>query len=644
MRTTKRNVRGLFGLTFTPMSRARRVLISSLCAVVIGGLAARVQADSFSTGFEPGEGYAPGSINGQNTWGGQNPPGIAVNTSIDQEVTTAGFCSGTQSYRESSFFTSGSFGDQVFSPSLTDAAGEPGAIDGGFANTTNLQPRFSATVHFKSVTGAAQDSHVVISPDRGDGARMSWIQVSDNITDPGDGRVGLSVSFFEYRLTSNAGNDCDGGPSQLDAENKCFIFAVLATNLDRSTCHSIDLVMDFVDGPANDVVSVSVDGGPAFVGTSWEDYFRNNQNPPFTDAPPVDSLLFRVGGAAEGNSGEGFFFDDVSYASGPAPACGNLVVNLGEQCDPPGSSTCGAFVGGSCGVDCQCPTTTTTSTVAPSTSTTTTSSTTTTTAAACGNMVLDFGEQCDPPGSSTCGAFVGGSCGLDCQCPTTTTTVAPPTSTSTTTVATTSSTTVTVVTTSTTTTTLCMPQPENTSPACSNMLDDDCDGLPDCADPDCSGIFPCPKASKDPTLIKFGRAGGLDLIKGHAKLDMAPADITAMRVGVLLTNPNGAVYSGSLPAGALTAGSNGRTFRFQNPDARAGGGIYSVKIKQSSDRRSYTFSFASYGNLSAATDSHMRLQFYVGEDPAAARDGRIFITIDTPWTQTPRGWRAPKDH
>jgi hypothetical protein len=40
----------------------------------------------------------------------------------------------------------------------------------------------------------------------------------------------------------------------------------------------------------------------------------------------------------------------------------------------------------------------------------------------------------------------------------------------------------------------------------------------------------------------------------------------------------------------------------------------------------------------------MRLQFYLGEDANAAQDGRIFITLEAPWKQTPNGWRAPKDH
>jgi len=175
------------------------------------------------------------------------------------------------------------------------------------------------------------------------------------------------------------------------------------------------------------------------------------------------------------------------------------------------------------------------------------------------------------------------------------------------------------------------------------MIDNNCNGLIDCADPSCSSIFPCLRASKDPTIIRFGPAGSLDLIRGHAKLETTPVDISAMSVGVLLSNLHGAIYSGSLPAGALTASSSGTIFRFLNSSARTGGGIYSLKIKQNGNT-SYTFSFASYGDLSAATDPNMRLQFYIGEDANAARDGRIFITRDQPWMRTPSGWRAPKDH
>jgi len=170
------------------------------------------------------------------------------------------------------------------------------------------------------------------------------------------------------------------------------------------------------------------------------------------------------------------------------------------------------------------------------------------------------------------------------------------------------------------------------------MVDDDCDGKTDCMDPDCDGVPPCPPAPNDPTLIRFGRSG-LDLIKGHASLPMSPVDVTASMVGVLLANQAETIYSASLPAGALTAGPSGTIFRYRNPDARLAGGLYSVKIKQRRDGSAYTFSFTGYGDLSAATDPNMRLQFYVGES-----GDRPFITINKPWTQTPTGWRAPKDH
>jgi hypothetical protein len=368
-----------------------RRLVLFVGAVLLARLGS-ARADSISVNFESPD-YHTGSIDTQQGWGGQNPPGIPINGSIIQGVTNTGACSGTQSYHESSSVTENAFGDQVFSPSLVDSAGESGAIGGACSTTTTQgcavdgdcpvsetclvfaggtrQSRFTATVHFRSVTTTSQDSHVVISPDRGDGARMSWIQVSDNVANPlackggdangescatladcpntttndstagcnssvcmcaPDGRSGLSVSFYDYRTPAHPFTDClDGAVNGVDGQGKCFVFAVLATNLSRTTCHEFDLTMEFYDGEANDVVRVSVDGGAPFTGTSWEDYFRNNQNPPFSAPPPVDSLLFRVAGTAEGNSSDGFLFDDVSYASGQCQAATRFVTTSGND-------------------------------------------------------------------------------------------------------------------------------------------------------------------------------------------------------------------------------------------------------------------------------------------------------------------------
>ena len=172
------------------------------------------------------------------------------------------------------------------------------------------------------------------------------------------------------------------------------------------------------------------------------------------------------------------------------------------------------------------------------------------------------------------------------------------------------------------------------------MLDNDCDNKVDCVDEDCNRITPCRPARKDPTQISFNRSGGFDRIRGHATLDTAPVDIMARTVGALLSRDPmlvpGVVWSAALPGNKLTASTSQRIFRYRDPYARTLGGFYSLKIKQRTDGTAYSFSFTAYANLSAATVSDMRLQFYLGDD--------VFITSTLPWTQTSNGWRAPKDH
>src|SRR6516164_8403012 len=184
--------------SFLPRRTVRRTVAAVLLSAAAGAVATSAWADSISIGFE-GPSYTIGSLDGQNGWGGQTPPGIAVDTNIDQAVSSADAHTGSQSYRESSFYTTGSFGNQMFSPSLTDRAGEASSAADGFAGGT-LQQRFMSTVWFKSTVLVPQDSHVVYSADRGDGARMTWVQVSDNTTPQADGRAGLSVSFNDYKV------------------------------------------------------------------------------------------------------------------------------------------------------------------------------------------------------------------------------------------------------------------------------------------------------------------------------------------------------------------------------------------------------------------------------------------------------------
>ena len=241
-------------------------------------------------------GYALGSVDGQNGWGAQGLA-IPVNPNLDQEVVTnagAPPSFGGQSWRFSNAYTTGSFGDQVFSPSAPDEAGEASAEGGGLSGGTR-QSQFAAEWDFTSAQPTAEQPGLGItaSPDRGDGARMSWVRMEDHAD-------GLAVLFNDYQRNGNTA--CE---SPAD-----FVQTEIASGLDRGTAHHVEVVMDFVAGAANDVVKVYVDGSLAHTGTSWEDYFRDCEGNP---TRTVDSLLFRSSGTAQpANAGKGFLIDNLS--------------------------------------------------------------------------------------------------------------------------------------------------------------------------------------------------------------------------------------------------------------------------------------------------------------------------------------------
>lgn len=220
--------------------------------------------------------------------------------------------------RISNAVTSGCFGDQTFSKSLTDEVGETDAQNGGLSGGSR-QSHFEASWDFASTVPGSEQAglSVVASPDRGDGARMSWVQMADT-------SAGLDVNFFDYQDVAPFGalaTPADGCGTVDD-----FMFSSVATGLDRSVPHNIKVTMDLVDGPRNDVVRVYVDGVLMHTGTSWEDYFRwctesggGVVNDPVADASrTVDSILFRTGGAAApATLGNGFLIDNLSTMSGP---------------------------------------------------------------------------------------------------------------------------------------------------------------------------------------------------------------------------------------------------------------------------------------------------------------------------------------
>lgn len=276
--------------------RSLRVLLATFGAL-LALLAGAASAATFSIDFES---YANGTVNGQDGWSslGAAGSGCAV---YDHQIAdnTFGYASfGAKSLRMSNAVTSGCFSDQTFSKSLSDEAGETSAENGGLSGGTR-QSTFEAQWSFASTDPNNEQPglSVVASPDRGDGARMSWVQMTDT---PG----GLEINFNDYQKAP--------GPDD-------FVQTQVASGLDRSKIHTIKIVMIFVDGPANDIVKVYVDGSLEHTGTSWEDYFRDQEGNP---TRTVDSILFRTGGAAApANAGKGFLIDNLTLTSSTVAQC-----------------------------------------------------------------------------------------------------------------------------------------------------------------------------------------------------------------------------------------------------------------------------------------------------------------------------------
>lgn len=255
--------------------------------------------------------FTVGSIHNQNGWSssGSAPgsPGYdhAVVSNSTLVPAPPGLFGG-QSLRISNAVTSGAFGDQTFSASIVNEAGETSAANNGMSGGTRKSVFISEFQIASAVPGAQQPGlFMSTSPDRGDGARMSYVGFED-LTD------GIHVFFSEYIDaapfgTTVAANDPIGCGAEDD-----FTFDDIAT-LNRSVPHTIKTVVTFVDGPRNDIIQIYIDGVLVKTGTSWEDYFRFCEGQP---TRTVDSHLFRTGGtAAPATSGKGYLIDNLTITA-----------------------------------------------------------------------------------------------------------------------------------------------------------------------------------------------------------------------------------------------------------------------------------------------------------------------------------------
>lgn len=281
------------------------VAVSATALLGATGLAApAAQADTTGPSDFESPAFSVGDIDGQNGWSSTGSYDAAV-VAVADYANASGFGFGSQALRISDAVTSGAFGDQTFSPGVADAAGE-----GGLSHLT-------ASFELGSTQATEQTGmHLSVSPDAGDGSRMSYLRFEDQ----GDG---IHVFFDDV---------VDAGPQGTAAD---FTETDVAT-LTRSDAHAVTFDMTFVDGPGNDVVQIVIDGTVVATGTTWEDYYRYDPEQAGNGnvVPSVSTLLFRESGPADsGNAGNGYLLDDVTLTSDSAAACTFTTVGTTDTLD-----------------------------------------------------------------------------------------------------------------------------------------------------------------------------------------------------------------------------------------------------------------------------------------------------------------------
>lgn len=272
------------------------ILACLLCGFgAIGAFTTAASADSIGPiTFESTAGYAVGNIDGQNGW--TNTGGYDANVASVASFPTSSLYPSfaAQSLQISDAVTSGSFGDQPFSPGLSQPAGESGLSH--FA------------MGFQIGTAAAADAaglHMTVSPDDGLGGRMSFLRFEDQSD-------GVHVLFVDVT---------DPGPLGTVATFNTHDIATLPYG---SPAHTIGMGITFQPGPANDIVSVSIDGALKFTGTTWEDYYRYDPEQAGNGnmVPSVSKLLFRESGdASPADLGGGYLVDNVVMSSSATASC-----------------------------------------------------------------------------------------------------------------------------------------------------------------------------------------------------------------------------------------------------------------------------------------------------------------------------------
>lgn len=273
---------------------------AAVSLVIVGASMVPMVASADSVSFNFESGYATTSVDGQNGW---NSTGGFDQSVVDN---TYGFASfGNETFRISNATTTDNFDDQTFTAPLVDSVGEATSTSGAFSAGTK-QNHFMMQFDIASAASTTHQANlfITVSPERGDGSRMSYLRFEDRAD-------GIHVLFDDVT---------DAGPVGTGANfNETEIAGGTATTtaLDRGSVHTIKMVIDINEGEGNDVVQVYIDNVLVITGTSWEDYYRFDPDASLEQTPRIiRTMLIRASGTpVPGNAGGGFLFDNITLES-----------------------------------------------------------------------------------------------------------------------------------------------------------------------------------------------------------------------------------------------------------------------------------------------------------------------------------------